>query len=253
MSVKTKREVHDISRLSNISDLRPKNNFVLCRRLKNNLTDTTPAGIQKASIYYHRDQYLPGNVERVFEVTALPDKLTEQFGRWKTDIEVSVGDIIIVSYFDSLNSKVILTKSDEYRFIQYYGIIAVIKSFNEISKENHPYVMNHGEIFPNIKPVNGYLLFTTLFEEIKTSLILAQKHIDPRIGLVEHIGTANKYYTKGEKDYYDKGIEVKKGDKIVFKDIYNRFAPPLENELHQVLDKRYFYCHRFRLGGKLKN
>lgn len=209
------------------------NNYVLCGRIYDNINDRTIGGLQKVSEAYNRDQYLPQNVERIFEVIALPEKLTEERGFWKTSIEIQVGDKIISTYHDSLNSKLIKTENREYRFILYYGIVAIIR----------------GE---DIIPINGNILFSPVYEEHKTSLILLDQNkvTDYRFGKVDYIGTPNEYYTKGYNVNEDKGIEINKGDKIVFTVPWGKFAPMLENPIHRKLSKDYYYCQRYYIGGK---
>ncbi|MBN1683765.1 hypothetical protein JW865_09470 [Candidatus Bathyarchaeota archaeon] len=234
--MKTARESHDTTKLDDINSVIPENNFVLCLRLHDNINDTTESGINKASEYYNRDQYLSQNVERIFQVVAIPGKIKEERGFWMTDLDVKVGDKVVVSYFDSLNSKVAKVGKKEYRFIKYFGIVAIIKD-------------------DEIIPVNGNILFSPVYIEPKKSNIIeviqTKKIIDYRFGIVEKTGKPNKYYTKGYNINYDKDIDIKVGDKVVFTDAWSKFAPVLEHELHRKLDKEYYYCQRYQVGGKI--
>lgn len=228
------REKHVTITLPSIENLKPQNNYVLCRRVGNNLTATTKSGIQKVSSIYSVDQFTPQNTERVFEVVSLPDELEEKFGFWKTQIDVQKGDIVIVEYYESMFSKVVMVGDQEYRFISYYKIITKVKD-NELI------------------PINGYLIFTQVKLSYGTFLHITDKMAnvqDPRYGIIEYLSPANEYYTKDTKDNADKYVDVSKGDKVVFIMPLDRFAPPLEHKIHRILDKQYYYCHRFRIGAK---
>ena len=236
--METQRERHETVRIPHITNLKTTNNYVLCRRLEHHFSDKTKGGLIKVAESYNRDQYLTQNVERVFEVVKLPDYLEEDRMFWDTQIDLKIGDRVIVDYFDSLNSKVIKTDDgEEYRLILYYGIITAIRG---------------GKIIP----LNGYLLFTPIYSTLKTALQLSPgtlKTIDYRFGIVEHISYPNKYYNKGEKKNLDKGINIRKGDKIVFLNEFRKFAPILEDKIYKTLDKSYYYCHRYKVGGIVKN
>jgi len=132
-----------------------------------------------------------------------------------------------------MHSKVIKVRDEEYRFIHYYKIITKIS-------EN------------NITPINGNILFTTLKLVPNTMLIIPDKFKiqDPRYGIVEYISPANEYYLKKENKDLDKGIDISVGDKIIFVKPLGMFAPILEDKIHRVLDKEYYYCQRLRISGK---
>jgi co-chaperonin GroES (HSP10) len=221
--------------MDTIKGLKPQNNYVLCLRIKNNFQEKTKGGLQRVAESYHRDQYLTQNVERVFEVAELPEELTEVRGYWKTKIDLKKGDKIFVQYHDSLFAKVIKTADGkEYRMILYYHIIAALR------KEK-------------IIPVNGYLLFTPVYQTYKTKLNLAApslKVIDYRYGVIEYTSYPNYYYTKSTLENADEGIDVKKGDKVIFTDEFNKFAPELENDIYKILGKKYYYCQRCKIAAK---
>jgi co-chaperonin GroES (HSP10) len=233
--METLRERHDILKLKTINNVKPINNYVVCKRLHHHFEDRTKGGLIRRAESTNRDQYISNNVERIFEVVKLPKELDEK-GFWKTRIDVKVGDIVVVDYFDSLNSKVIKTKDEEeYRFILYYGIVAIIK------KEK-------------LVPINGFILFTPIYLKYKTSIIVTEKSkmiIDPRFGRVEYTSFPNYYYDKGEIQNLDKDIDIKKNDIIVFLNSFKRFAEKLEDDLFRTLDKEYYYCHRYKIAGKI--
>lgn len=231
--METQREKHVTVKLKDISNLKPQSNYVVCKRLYDNIHDTTNGGVIKATDIYNRDQYIVQNSERVFEIVSIPDKLEEQIGFWKTDIEIKVGDIAFVQYHESLNAKVIKTEDEEYRFILYYGIIAVKRE-------------------DKIIPINGYTLFTRVPIEFQTQLIIPDKAKipDPRYGIIEYISKPNKYHIKDKKQDSEKGVDISVGDKVIFIEPIERSAPILEYPLHRKLDKEYYYCQRHRIGGK---
>lgn len=233
--MQTIREKHVTVNINNIENVIPQNDYVLCKRLHNNITDLSKGGIQRTTEAWNRDQFLTENVERIFEVVALPKKLNGVKGKWKTKLDLKVGDKIIVQYFGSLNSKVIKTPEAEYRFILYYDIIT--------------------KVYPDkLTPINGFILFTTLKLAFETNLIIPEyaRKIDPRYGIIEYTSPPNEYYMR-EKDFdYDKGVDINVGDKVVFIMPLDRFAPILEDKKYRTLDKEYYYCQRNRIGGKVK-
>ena len=233
--MKTLKEKHKSVEIKDIKKLKPVNNYVICKKIGNNLNSTTPAGIYKASEYFNRDQWLTQNVERVLEIVAVPDELDDSFGYWKTTMDAKPGDKAIVSFHDSLNCSVVISGGHEYRILRYFSIITLIRNKKLI-------------------PVNGYMLFTQVPVKYKTTLAVPdfmKKKLDLRYGVIEHLAPPNEYYTKEDKQDLDKGIDVKKGDKVVFISPLDLYAPKLESEIHSTLGKKYRYCQRFRIGGKI--
>jgi co-chaperonin GroES (HSP10) len=233
--MQTLREKHVTINIKNIENIVPQNDYVLCKRLHNNITDLTLGGIQRTTESWNRDQFLTENSERIFEIISLPDKLKGCKGKWKTQIDLQVGDKVVVQYYGSLNSKVIKTQDCEYRFILYYDIIT--------------------KVYPDkLIPINGYILFTTLKLAFNTNLVIPEyaRKTDPRYGIIEHISPPNEYYIR-EKNYnYDKGIDIKVRDKVIFIMPIDRFAPILEDKKYRTLDKEYYYCQRHRIGAKIE-
>lgn len=231
--MQTIREKHQTLNAKNIESVKPENNYVLCKKIQDNFEKRTKGGLFKAARVYNRDQYLPQNVERIFQVVALPDKIEDQSPFWKTPIDIKIGDIVYVEYFESLNSKVIVTKENEYRFIRYFKIITIKRDDKLI-------------------PINGYILFTRIPLTIKTDLIIPETvkgQLDPRYGIVEFTSPPIEYYFKEDKEN-DKDVEIEVGDKVIFVMPIEKFAPQLEHSLHITLDKKYFYCHRYSIAGK---
>ena len=208
----------------------------MCKRVENHFEDKTKGGLIKVAPAFNRDQYLTQNVERIFDVVKLPSALDEDKMFWDTRIDLKIGDRVIVDYFDSLNSKVVITDDgQEYRLILYYGIITAIR------KEK-------------IIPVNGYVLFTPIYATLKTPLHLTSKTlktIDYRFGKIEHTSYPNYFYNKGERQNLDKNININKGDVVIFLNEFRKFAPVLEDKIYRTLDKEYYYCHRYKIGGKV--
>ena len=154
----------------------------------------------------------------------------------KTEVEIKTGDQVIVNYMDSLNSFVLISEGVEYRFILYYSIIAAIRG-------------------KDVKPINGYVLFKTVPMVFNTSLTIPdhlKQVIDVRYGIIEHAGKPNKYYTKEVNVDHDKGVDITAGDKVVFIMPLDMFAPELEAPIHKTLDRKYRYCQRTNIAGKIE-
>jgi len=161
----------------------------------------------------------------------------EKTSYWNTDLEVKVGDIVISCFLNSLNAKVLITDDgSEYRLISYFALIVALRKEKVIC-------------------LNGYFLFTRMLEEIKTTLWVPnqkKRNYDTRLGLVEYVGNPVHYYHRDGGGDFDKGINIQRGDKVLFLTSYSLFAPPLENEKFRIMDKDYYYAQRYRLAGKVE-
>jgi len=69
------------------------NNNVLCRRLTYNAGGMTNYGIIHPEGRHENDK-LSQNADRMFEVCALPEKITYGTKGWMTDIELQIGDLV---------------------------------------------------------------------------------------------------------------------------------------------------------------
>ena len=238
--IETLREVHETIYLKSVRGLKPINNNVLCKRVYNNIKDQTKGGLWKVAESYNRDQFLTQNAERIYEVAARPEFLNKKNTPWETDVEIREGDKIIVVFHPTLKANVIIDDNgDEYRFIPYHSIIAKINN-------------------DKLEPINGYIIFTPVYEKIETSL--HSEFIKPKIdytqGKIAFLSNPNKqYYLNNEQDYdrSDYGIDIKIGDTVKFLLKHNLYAIKLEDELHRKLDEEYYCCHRHRIATVIKN
>lgn len=257
------RETHETLYFKELKEIRTLNNLVLCRKITSNVDSITKSGIQKVAKDFHRDQYLPQNVDRCFEVVAVPDHMVEIFGSAVSDIEVQVGDIVWAVYLSSLNAKRIVTEDEEYRFIPYTELILAKRRIREANFEwkdvktyRHKYLMEDERVY-QIIPLNGFVVFSDVYEDVKTELQLPEhlrKKLVENVGYVNFVGKPIKYYIGKEKDYSEDGITVKGGDYIVLLG-GQKYAGNLEDAYHLSFngDKKYRYIRRKYIGAILKS
>lgn len=244
--IQTQYESHETVYVNSISHFKPGENYAICKRLSDNINEKTQSGIFKANKAWKRDQFLPYYADRIFEVVKVPDEFTDepQLGYWKTEIEVKVGDTVIVNFKDSLDAKSLFdSQGNEYRILKYYSLIVALRK-------------------KAIIPLNGYFLFTRLYEQIKVQSFHLEipkttYKFDPRVGKVEYVGTPVKYYYRSGGGDFDKGIDIKRGDNIMFIAPYiglraSGYAIPLENPMFKIMDQDYFACQRYRVAGLLE-
>jgi hypothetical protein len=256
-------EKHETIYLDKLREIKLLNNLVLCRKITNNITSTTKSGVLKVAESFNRDQYLPQNVDRCFEVVAVPDHLVDKFGGSMSDIDIVPGDVVWVVYLASLNAKRIITENEEYRFIPYTELILAKRRLREtnfdwkdVKTYRHKYVMEDEKIFEVIA-LNGFVVFSDVREDVKTELELPdhlKKRLVKNVGHVNFVGKPIKYYIGKQKDYSEKGLSVRGGDYIViFKG--QEYIGNLEDpyHLHFNGDKKYRYIRRKYIGAILKS
>ena len=177
------------------------NNNVLCRRLTYNAGGMTNYGIIHPEGRHENDK-LSQNADRMFEVCALPEKITYGTKGWMTDIELQIGDLVWVEESESLNAPVIIDDNNqEYRLIRYFEIVVAKRLVNNIEKESTNYIVENGNIY-RVIPINGYILCSDVYTEKSPGgriLTISEKTIERFKAKVEYVGKPNKYY------FYSKG------------------------------------------------
>ena len=170
------------------------------------------------------------------EIAAIPKSLyftgNPNGMEWETDLEVKVGDRVVVYYMAVVNalaresSSVVIEDGVRYIPVRYQNIYAILRE-NEVI------------------PINGYCLVEPIdSDEIKgiknrlaaQNLILPEKerksNHDVVYSRVVYLGKPNKRYIN--KDATDETVDVKVGDQIVTSKITDI---PLEYEMHRKVDK----------------
>jgi len=199
----------------------------------------------------------------VYEVIRIPEKLTDAGGRWMTDIEIQVGDIVWVKHMSSLSAPVIFDdKDNEYRLIEYFDLVVA----KRVNRERHlnnttsKYLVEDDIVYEVI-PLNGYILVEDIYVDYKEKTALKKRVKDPLRGRVKYVGNPNKYYVYSKKKHMDldRGVEIKQGDIIspelyqMNKSIENRKY--LEEDMFAKFDgdKKYFYLQRPDINGIFRN
>lgn len=168
---------------------------------------------------------------------------------WLTDIEVEIGDEVIVYYLSVLNAlrqemqKYFIRDNERYIFIPYSSIFVKIKEGKPV-------------------PVNGYCLiepiddptYVRIEERLKAiglvSAVPRRKKTNSHVvfGKVRYISKPNLEYVGGAGS--DKGVDIEVGDTVVMKKISDIL---MQYELHQVVDdkKPYYRVQRRYIYAKL--
>lgn len=203
---------------------------------------------------YVDDTYEPErNITVTGTIYGLPSKLTytgqANIGMpWLTDMEVRMGDQVIVYYLAVVNAlkpetrRYVLEGEDRYVFILYQNIFCVVRE---------------GKIIP----INGYCLI----EPCANPMIEAQKKRMEKIGLelvklnettkdqvnygiVRYMGAPNlEYVDEGQSD---EGVDIAVGDTVVIKKTTDI---PLQYNLHQKVHegKKLWRVQRRNIFAKL--
>jgi len=177
-------------------------------------------------------------------VCGVPSRLSDNIP-WKTDIEVQIGDRVIVYYLSVMNAfskndpKYFIKNGKRYVFINYRSIFVVIRQ-------------------EKIIPINGYCLIKPMEDPfwIQTvDKLLKLKIVPVRFDLKSNTKVVFgqvKYLSKPIKEYIggqtDEGIDIKEGDNVIMKRVTD---VPLQYELHSNIDggakyyrvqRRYIYA-----------
>jgi co-chaperonin GroES (HSP10) len=177
------------------------------------------------------------------EVVAIPEKLhfsdKKNILPWDTDLEVKIGDRVLLYYLAVRNclakeqKKYIKEGNSTFIFIKYQNIFAVLRD-----KQDRP-VPNY-----EIIPINGYLLVEPLADPTKEAKKISMEKLglqfvdvkeksikDVVYGKVAYTGTRIKSYF--QPGLSDENIHVRVGDKVVMKKVRDI---PAEYEYHAKID-----------------
>ena len=248
------KEIHDKFKIKSLDSFRAQNGLVVCEVLTDNANSRTKSGIYKVSKEANRDQYLNQNANRVVRVVKLPKSLPPH--RWKTNIELKVGDIAWVSPFNAVNCPMIILDDKEYSLISYYDFrVAKRRNFKReincvvdkdgkgkrVLKGNKKYMIEDEKVH-EIIPLNGYLMCEEVYTK-KKALDYEKDVLTTKYGRIKYVGEPNEYYisTVGGrrlKQDLDGGCDVKSGD-LVLKE--ERIHMRVEEPLHLHFDGKTVY------------
>jgi len=215
--------------------LDPENDRIRCRN-----------GVELYIIPLEKDTTVTGIVG------GLPSKLTytgeaNNGMPWLTDIEVEVGDEVIIYYMSVMNAlseqyqKYFIRNGERFIFIPYSSIFAKVKDDKPV-------------------PVNGYCLIKPIEDPLNIriterlsaiGLVSVTKKTKSSTnvvwGRVAYLGTPNREYCGGDTE---DGVDIKIGDTVVMKKVTDVL---MQYELHQKIDdkKPYYRVQRRHIYAKL--
>ncbi|MGD0342765.1 MAG: hypothetical protein ABSA76_13765 [Bacteroidales bacterium] len=167
---------------------------------------------------------------------------------WKTELEVQMGDHVIMYYLSVLNAlnvdkqNYLIEGNDKYVFIPYQNIFAVVREktiipingYNLIEPSEDPDILRQRGRMESIG-----MIYARLKEKSNTNVVY---------GIVRYVGKPNKAYVDSE--YTDDGVDISIGDTVVMKKITDI---PLQYNLHAKIDdgKLYWRVQRRNIMAKL--
>lgn len=167
------------------------------------------------------DWVLSQNANRYGVVRQVPKQLKRYRNHlWQTTVEVQEGDLVWFDFLTAENCDMIKTDTSLYYLMDYFEL----------------YVVKRGE---DIICLNGYCLFETVEDEVKSKLAIKTGRKDARYGILKHKGSCNIYYHGNIAD--DEMLQV--GHKCVFA------LPPvmLESGYHAVFGGEYRISRRHNI------
>lgn len=200
----------------------------LCIKLdpENNVIKTPSGFSLQLDTTFEPDKH----VVRVGTVEAIPDYLINN-GPWETDIEIQVGDRVVMYYLAVQNC----LRPERKHFIKYFDEVWIFLKYHNIYA-----VIRDGEIIP----VNGYLLVEPQEdpEWIRLNKEANEKGIElvdmrqpskthVTYGKIAYMGKPNGKYRDAYKSDLHYDLEI--GDTIIMKRIRDI---PVEYEYHAKLD-----------------
>lgn len=251
------KEVHLTYNTKDVSEIKLINNKVLCKRLTDNVHNKTNSGL-----YYpesmHENQRLGDNVDVVYEVAGVPDKLVVRPGFWKTEIEIEVGDIVWANRKDALHCMVVVDKGGiEYRLISYYSLIVAQREVHEFEWGHKSSYIIKDDLTYKVIPLNGYVLCSDIKSPASSTVITTNKILREE-AKVEYVGKPNEYYMRGKKHIdLDGEISLKPKQRIHLdipnknKDIINRAYVEDSKFTRFNKDNMYFYIQRRSINAIL--
>lgn len=194
------------------------------------------------------------NITVTGQIWGLPSRLTytgvaNKGMPWKTELEVSLGDRVIVYYLAVVNA----LKETEKRYFFEGNDIYIAITYNNIFAV-------YGEGF--VRPVNGYCLIEPTdnpwwidtkrrMEKIGLTAVRAvneKSNTHVVFGKVKYTGTPNQEYV--DRGVTDHGVDVSPGDQVVMRKISDI---PLQYDLHAKIDggTKYWRVQRRSILAKI--
>lgn len=184
-------------------------------------------------------QNLVGDVVMLPNKFSIPTKDTVKRGiEWLPDIDLNVGDRVIVDYF---------------QLLQHFG--KIVHRYSNDSQElyirdgnDFLVFVNYHELFCKIDPIvplNGWVIYEGIYDD-ESYGEFKNKLLSEKMGRVKYVGKSNLEYQDGSIDV--DGFDI--GDIIIFK---KGFYRKLENDLHATQDKNYYLTQKRWILATLKN
>ena len=184
-------------------------------------------------------QNLVGDVVMLPNKFSIPTKDTVKRGiEWLPDIDLNVGDRVIVDYF---------------QLLQHFG--KIVHRYSNDSQElyirdgnDFLVFVNYHELFCKIDPIvplNGWVIYEGIYDD-ESYGEFKNKLLSEKMGRVKYVGKSNLEYQDGSIDV--DGFDI--GDIIIFK---KGFYRKLENDLYATQDKNYYLTQKRWILATLKN
>lgn len=190
----------------------------------------------------------------VGKVVAIPDDVPMEFGKWETDVELKVGDEVILRRIAvgaaMAHEKYVMDK-DFIICIHYTDIVLAKRfirrvGFDEQVEPGENQVVSQGGLYDVIM-LNGYLLVEPEVEKLETFLFIpdAFKKESAMFGTIKFMGSPNKKYQALDGSYIpDTDFDISVGERIMFFRVGNI---PLEYDIHRTFagkNKGFFRMQR---------
>ena len=245
------KEKHQQFKDIDLATLRPQNNLVVCRKATNNMKTGTKGGILYPE-HMNVNQYVDQNVDRVYEVVKLPERLTYDEAFWETKIEIKVGDLVWVNKVNAINAPKIQT-DEELFLLNYYEMIVAKRRVHKFDfKDTHSHLTEDQKTFKVI-PLNGYLLCSDVYDFVtkpKGLFLTTTKRLNPFKAKIEFVGKPVKYNFADLMD-----ADVKHGDEVYLELDNKNDAIIIRNYLEDGKwavfngNKQYFYIQRHEINA----
>lgn len=226
-------------KITNLEQIKPLNNQVLIRPLKDNDQYLCKDG--KTKLYVDTTYHPEYHTCVIGEVISTPvnliyNKKNQETMEWKTEIEIQKGDIVYYDIYWAVNSLTTMNPrwveqdGKKYIFIPYQDLI--------LAKRNNEIIM-----------LNGYCLVEPIDKDFNTNIIIPDmmKGHDEIRGKVAKIGSCNTEYIN---KIYSDDKNVKEGDFIIMDKCCDI---EVEYDLHRTLDKKYWRVQRRNMICVIKN
>lgn len=177
-----------------LDSIRLLNNQILVRGIVDNLEVRTPGGLYKGAPEFRKNQFLSSYINRVHEVVNIckeltfwspQNKLSGNSLRWKTDIEIEIGDAVWLSYPCCIEYDAVICGGVEYKIVN-YGEARLVKKKDGTSKL-----------------LNGWCAYEHPKVSRSSILVDPNPSYDFTKGIITDLGKPNKAYIVNEKDWKD--------------------------------------------------